>query len=220
MRWRAWLGLVLLIGFAAGVVMALIAGARRTDTAYGRFLRAEHAYDVLLLNNKEDGTAIFDFGEIAKLPEVIDSASGSLLFFEVGSGVAAVAPRSSRFGRELNGIEIVEGRAANPHRADEAVVPFSMADTFHLHVGDRIPVFGTEAQIEQLLSSPGLSEADSAYGERIKALLHHLPGGKVRVVGIGAAPGDFPPQLETGASDIHLTPAFAKLLGPSHDSEV
>ncbi|MGH9027753.1 MAG: hypothetical protein ACRDWD_16815, partial [Acidimicrobiia bacterium] len=37
-RWRGWLGLALLVGAAAGVVIAAAAGARRTDTAYDRFL--------------------------------------------------------------------------------------------------------------------------------------------------------------------------------------
>ena len=39
-RWRAWLGLMLLLGLAGGTVMALAAGARRTDTAYDRLVAA------------------------------------------------------------------------------------------------------------------------------------------------------------------------------------
>jgi len=216
-RWRAWLGLALLIGLAAGAVMALLAGGRRTDTAYERFLRAEHAYDLVVVNNEADGTAIFDFDEIARLPQVVDSASGVLVYFDIGPGVGAVAPRSDRFGTELNGVEILEGRRADPRRVDEAVIPFTMADDYGLRVGDRISVFGSAEQVRRFLTSPGISDADRA---RIERLLGRLPGGKVRIVGIGASPGDFPPQLATGGSIVHLTPAFAKVVGPSHDSEV
>jgi hypothetical protein len=35
-RWRALLGLALLLGLVAGAVLACAAGARRTDTAYSR----------------------------------------------------------------------------------------------------------------------------------------------------------------------------------------
>src|SRR5688572_18647505 len=58
-RWRAWLALALLVGLAGGAVLALAAGARRTDTAYSRFLSAQNAYDALVINNRtaQGGTA-------------------------------------------------------------------------------------------------------------------------------------------------------------------
>jgi ABC-type antimicrobial peptide transport system permease subunit len=37
-RWRAWLGLSLAVGVAAGTVLALAAGARRTASAYPRLV--------------------------------------------------------------------------------------------------------------------------------------------------------------------------------------
>jgi hypothetical protein len=50
-RWRAWLALSLLIGTVGGTVLTAIAGARRTDTAYGRFERRGNAADVLVSPN-------------------------------------------------------------------------------------------------------------------------------------------------------------------------
>ena len=47
-RWRSWAGLALLAGLAGGVVLAAAAGARRTDTAYPRFLQASRASDVVV----------------------------------------------------------------------------------------------------------------------------------------------------------------------------
>ena len=37
-RWLSWAALVLLVGLAGGVVLTAAAGARRTDSAYPRFL--------------------------------------------------------------------------------------------------------------------------------------------------------------------------------------
>ena len=37
-RWRALLGLALILGLAGGVVITAAAGARRTETAYPRLL--------------------------------------------------------------------------------------------------------------------------------------------------------------------------------------
>jgi hypothetical protein len=45
-RWRAALSLALLVGVTGGVAMAAAAGARRTHTAYARFVTAQRAWDV------------------------------------------------------------------------------------------------------------------------------------------------------------------------------
>src|SRR5207244_12114587 len=47
-RWRAWGVIALLIGVAGGAVLTTAAGARRTDTAYGRYLRYARAADVVI----------------------------------------------------------------------------------------------------------------------------------------------------------------------------
>ena len=47
-RWRGWVVLVLLVALAGGAVLAAAAGARRTSSAYPRFLRASHASDLLV----------------------------------------------------------------------------------------------------------------------------------------------------------------------------
>src|ERR1700748_594726 len=47
-HWRAWTGVALLIGLGGGVVFTTAAGARRTATAYDRYLRASHAAGLLV----------------------------------------------------------------------------------------------------------------------------------------------------------------------------
>lgn len=46
--WPGWVALVLLVGLAGGAVLAAVAGARRTASAYPRFLVASRASDVLV----------------------------------------------------------------------------------------------------------------------------------------------------------------------------
>ena len=47
-RWRAWIGLALIVGFAAGAAMALAQAARRSEDAYRTFSDRENAADVVL----------------------------------------------------------------------------------------------------------------------------------------------------------------------------
>jgi hypothetical protein len=46
-RWRAWLGLALLIGLVGAAAVAAAAGVRRTETAYPRFVQAQNGYDLI-----------------------------------------------------------------------------------------------------------------------------------------------------------------------------
>ena len=47
-RWRAWLGLALIVGFAAGTAMALAQAARQSEHAYRRFADRLGAADVVM----------------------------------------------------------------------------------------------------------------------------------------------------------------------------
>jgi ABC-type lipoprotein release transport system permease subunit len=180
-RWRAWLGLGLLVGLAAGSVLALAAGARRTDSAYSRFLRAQAAYDVIVVNYEEDGAAVFDdLDEVAALPMVEESAVGQLGLIPEGSGITAVASPDGRIGTDINRFKMLDGRRAHPGRASEVVVGFTVAEEHELQVGSTLELDG-------------------------------VPGGRLQVVGIEAAPGEFPPQQQGDRPLAHLTPAFYRL---------
>src|SRR5262249_19140015 len=72
-RRAAWALLAILIGLSGAVVMVAVAGARRTDSAYTRYLGATNASDVLLSPNATGTPRMYE--DIAKL-----------------SGAAAVAP--------------------------------------------------------------------------------------------------------------------------------
>ena len=56
--WRGWAALALLTGLAGGAVLAATAGARRTESAFPRFLRETNAAEVLVgpaLDGVRDG---------------------------------------------------------------------------------------------------------------------------------------------------------------------
>jgi ABC-type lipoprotein release transport system permease subunit len=204
-RWRAWLGLGLLLGLAAGAVLALAAGARRTDSAYDRFLESHDAYDVMVSDFGQPGfPGMGGFDKVTALPSVENSAEGDLGVIPLGdSHVVALASEDGRIGRGINVFKLLEGRAADPGRVDEAVVTVTAAEERNLHVGSTIP-FLTLADAKAI-TDPG--EAAAA-----RRFLADAPDGRLRIVGVEASPGELPPQLEhEDAIALHLTPAFYRL---------
>jgi putative ABC transport system permease protein len=93
-RWRSWLGLALLIGLAGAAAVAAAAGARRTETAYPRFVQAQNGYDLITGGssaNIDPGRAL---AKIEALPEVaqwarVDVAASTAI---LPSGRVAPAP--------------------------------------------------------------------------------------------------------------------------------
>jgi hypothetical protein len=61
-RWRAWLLLGVMVGVAAGVVFAALAGARRTATAFDRYAAWAEVADLTgTLENRAAGEALVEF---------------------------------------------------------------------------------------------------------------------------------------------------------------
>ena len=85
----------------------------------------------------------------------------------------------SRFWRR----RILSGRLPDPARPDEADISFTLAQTAHLGVGDVLRV---------ALLTPAGRSVPFAF----------------RIVGIDAAPSEFPPQTGTGTDTVWATPAF------------
>jgi ABC-type lipoprotein release transport system permease subunit len=204
-RWRAWLGLGLLLGLAAGAVLALAAGARRTDSAYDRFLESHNAYDVMVSDFGQAGfPGVGGFDKIRALPSVEDSAAGELGVIPLGrSHVIALASEDGRIGTDINAFKLLEGRRADPERADEAVLTYAAAQVGELRVGSTIPFVAAEHVDE-------ITDPDEAAAAR--RFLAAAPDGRLRIVGVEASPGELPPQMEDeDALALHLTPALYRL---------
>src|SRR4051812_43594410 len=65
-RWLSMLVLILLVALAAGVVLATLAGARRTATTLARLQSKTSPADVMVLPNQQG----FDWSKVRTLPSV------------------------------------------------------------------------------------------------------------------------------------------------------
>jgi hypothetical protein len=182
-RWRSWLSLALIIGVFTGGVVTAAAGARRTDSAYARFLDWSRAPDVLV------GAEPYD-PRFARLPptdvmRVRQAANATMLkSFNVTPGIVQFfVPASNAIPGGFWKRKIHSGRLAGPSRPDEVNVSFTLAQRLHLRAGD---------QLRLVLST--------AAGQPVPF--------KFRVAGIDAAQIEFPPQPGNGTYVAWGTPAF------------
>jgi len=198
-RWRSWLGVALLIGLAGAAAVAAAAGARRTETAYPRFVQAQNGYDLItggFPGNIDPARAL---AQIEALPEVaqwarIDVAASTAI---LPSGRVAPAPElmaatdlMGRAGFQLNRFKVISGRMANLHAPGEAMIDFPTADREGLRVG---------SVIKYIVGEPNAKRPKLA---------------AVRIVGIVASPGQFPAVGASPAfSSVYVTPAF---VGSNH----
>lgn len=193
--WRAAIGLGLIAALAGGATLALVLGARRTQTAYGRLAASGNYADVRIdLFGPDTGRA----AAIRARPELADSyvASGYVgrrLPTEDWTPVAAVSRQ-----QVLDDMLVTHGRVPRPGAATEVVVTEHTASIMHLDVGDPLTVrFYSAAQFA-----------------RVQRDFFVAPNGArvtMRVVGITRDPADA--QLDESAKVITAGPAFRARFG-------
>ena len=189
---RAWLGLALVAALGAGAVMTASVGARRTDSAYGRFDRAQRGADVVIFPSFGQGLVAPPFEQVRRLPQV---ATAGRLYLVPGNPVGVIFGEAP-IGTRIDRLKLLSGRL--PRALDEVAVGVTFAQSHHLHRGSRLPV---------RLAPP----SDATGAPRNPPVRANL-----RVVGIEAAPGEFPPQLEVGfgSTFAHVGPATFAALRP------
>jgi len=152
-RWGGYLSLVLLIGLVGGLAMASIAGARRTQSSYPTFLAGTNPSDlnVAVYNPATNGGPGPPLAtKIAHLPgvkRVRDLVTPTFVPLTTDG-----TPRLSTFNivvtlGSLDGelftqdrLTAVQGRLADPQRADEIMMTASAARLFGVHVGQVVPL--------------------------------------------------------------------------------
>ncbi len=158
-RWGGYLAVALLVGLVGGLAIGAVAAARRTQAAFPAYLASTSPSDLTVLTGLENpasGYAGFSpalVGKIAKLPHVrrVESYAGlNVAVLTPGGapgGVAEGLPGSidgEFFNQDR--LTIVQGRMADPDRADEAVID-AKGTPAAVHVGDVVPLgFYTSAQ--------------------------------------------------------------------------
>jgi hypothetical protein len=198
-RWRAWLGLALLIGLAGGAAVAAAAGARRTESAYPRFVQVQKGYDLVTGGFPDNIDPERALAQMAAMPEVLQWARVDVASYAaiLPSGrrvsvpeLAAVTDLSGRAGFQLNRFKVVSGRMADLRTPDEAMVDFPIAERQDLRVGSKIRF---------IVGDP------SAKSPRFAI---------VRIVAIVASPGQFPAVGATSNfGSVYVTPAFVRSNG-------
>ncbi len=199
-RWRALVSLGVLAGLLGAAVLAAAAGARRTESAYERFLAAarvpQAAVDVAA-----PGRRGVDLETVRRLPEVAEArefvyfgfvaktnTGTSFTAFGDAAGVGGPAPY---WGRSFDRPRILDGRLSNPSRADELVVGEAFARQKHLTPGTpvRLQLF------DPTTFRPG-------------------PKVAVRIVGVVALPGMLPAAPDF--TQVLFTPAFYRQHGRAY----
>ena len=207
----------MVIGVAGAFVVVTAAGSRRTSSAYDRFLDVTEPFDVIAVASCDeqappDGAECDDrqakASEVVRsLPEVADVAvalnylvpilkeDGSSIQPEeaqdacfTGSGeVDVVGSFDERLGTTIMRRRYIEGRAADPSRADEVVVSLAAARREGIEVGDRLSVVPVEA-------CDGPPEAE--WPDPID----------VTVVGLHLSPGEVQPERGLYLQSVTVTP--------------
>ena len=204
-RWRGWAVFVLLVAFTGGALLTAAAGARRTSSAYPRFLRASHASD-LLVSVAGTGTTGF-YGALARQPGV------ALVARDIGLNVQPAdragrldwaattqAPAGRLLGHGLDAPRVLAGRLPRLDRADEVAVDQTAAADLDLHVGSTLTM---EALPNQ--GPPGSGPA-----VRPRRL-------RERVVGVVVTRSSVDPVTDNDkVASIQASPALTQKLGPGY----
>jgi ABC-type lipoprotein release transport system permease subunit len=157
-RRTAWVLLAILIGLSGAVVMVAAAGARRTGSAYTRYLAATNGSDVLLSPN-ETGTPQM-YADIAKLPGVAAVAPvvgyGTAPVFDLRQPLLVDAATDRTLGYRVERPRLTAGRLPDPNAPLEVVADRNAAHVLGLRVGGaiKVAVAGTAEELPNLAHDP------------------------------------------------------------------
>ncbi len=211
-RWPALCALTVLVALSGAVVLAAVAGARRTRTSVDRTdrdARVPDAYATL------SSTSLADGAIVTHLPEVAIGRRLALmgLFSTAGYAVAG-SPIDSGFGQDILGSRLLRGRRPDPNDPLQIALAETTAKAFGLDVGDTFDLATPSAEQWSCLNAQSAATSPVCVAvnttlDRSRIDLSQLGGVHVhlRVVGITRS------LFEVGAQshDIFfnfLTPAF------------
>ena len=141
--WRTALAVALIGGLLGAVALGALAGARRTDSAYGRYLRSVNASDVLV---DVPGPVLPVIREIEHEPGALSTAAWLGLNGQpVIHGKIDDSFLTDSIDGSLDGefytedkLTVLDGRMPPPGATGDIVLTPNMAATFHLAVGDHM----------------------------------------------------------------------------------
>ncbi|MDX6234898.1 MAG: putative transport system permease protein, partial [Nocardioidaceae bacterium] len=202
---RELLAVIVLLGLLGGVALGALAGARRTQSSYPRFLRASNASTMAIDPGPYDPEID---SIIAHWPEVVESATyvafltgpmdGDVPDFE--QDFETLGTPNGRFFT-MDRFTPTSGRRPDPARENEIAVNETAAERWDYHVGQHLDL-GTY--------SPEQVASDSFFEDPPPPLLRT----DATIVGIGVFTDEVV-QDDTNASPLALvTPAFSERAAP------
>src|SRR5205823_6400579 len=148
-------------------------------SAYGRFDRAQRGADVVIYPAFGPGLVAPPFEKVRRLPQV--ATAGRLYFLPSQLPSQESVPvlfGEPTVGAGIDRLKVLHGRL--PRARDEVAVGFTFARSHHLHPGSRL----------SLQIAPAADATGTPRSPPIRATL--------RVAGVEASPGEFPPQFDAG----------------------
>jgi len=149
-RWAGYLALAVLVGVVGGVALGSLTAAHRTYASYPEFLAGTDPSDLTVQPTTSPAYSPRFLDQLARLPHVrkVETAAGFTAVTLTPRGqVKTILITQVELIASLNGLyssqdrlTIVQGRQADPARADEIVASTEAARVLGLHVGSRIPV--------------------------------------------------------------------------------
>ncbi|HET6873872.1 MAG TPA: ABC transporter permease, partial [Acidimicrobiales bacterium] len=202
-RARSAVVLAALIALAGAVVLTAWAGARRTDSAYPRYLSSTHAADYLISTGNGGDNTLYD--QIERLPQVeragieagsaLVSKTGGKVDMDMGSYVQSIASEDGRAGYTVGGFKLVSGRLPDPTKPFEALVNTTLAHRRHLRVGSTFTMY--------LESPKAIESGDPAPPD------DQLTPIKLAITGVVVSSDEVVPiATNDGLPSLGLTPAF------------
>ncbi len=177
-RWRRGLGeqvlLAVVVALAGIMVLATLAGARRTETAYDRFVEAARLTDAFLVTGGGAGVVMTDeqIRAVRALPQVAASTRLREMAMEPAAESLfqpTVAPLDGGWGRDLAVSRFVEGRA--PTAADEVSLTEQRAELLGLSIGDTLTMSSYTPEQTELAKTGDESVFGDPQGPRMDLTL-------------------------------------------------
>jgi hypothetical protein len=141
-RWRALVGIALLLGIIGGLALFAIAGARRTQSAYPRFLRSTNP-STMAVDIGGQATELMD--RIAQFPQVTQARAYTAFYVapfvdgqpDLSQEFEALGSVDGRyFDQDI--FTATQGRRPDPTRADEVAVNEESARLYGYKVGQKL----------------------------------------------------------------------------------
>ena len=200
-RWRAVLVVTLLVGIVGAVVVAALAGAHRTSTAFGRFQDETRAADLTVFVPTLDDATLAGLRALPGVTAI--GAARQLTGVVAGHRTSIGGPLDGAIGRTVDLPRVIEGRRPRPGRAREIAVPEPLARDAGIGIGDTVEFRGfTPDQVQEVINGADVVDVGDPAG----------PDVPLRVVGVTRKPGDLSLEGLTGGL-LLTTPAFVRTYG-------